>query len=184
MTQGLRTRAWALWAVLPLALLAPRTGQGQTTCEVNNQASCTIQDPTMTISLTISRAARLSIASTTVALPTPSALGVEGAPGLPVTPTVTIQSNTAWTVGLGALAAVWTATPGTARQNKPAADLQWNNPAVNGTFLGVTTGSVTAATGTATATTVISLNLRVRYFFTADSPGTYTLPLQLILTAP
>lgn len=180
-----RTHRLAAAVVLVASMFLPQTGQAQTTCEVNNQASCTIQDPTMTITLNISRAARLSIGSTTVSLPVPSALGLEGAPGLAVSYPVTIQSNTAWSLGVLSLATVWSGTPiGTARQNKPLSDLEWNNPAANGTYTAVSASSATAATGTATAATVVSLNLRVRYSFAVDLPGTYTLPLQLLLTAP
>ena len=170
---------------LALALLAPGAVAAQTTCEVNNQATCAVLDPTMTITLTISRAARLSVGATSMALPTPSALGTEGAAGLPAVYPITIQSNTAWTVGLRSLATLWTGTPlATARQNKPEADLEWNNPAQNGTYLPVSVTSVTVGSGTATGSTVIALNLRVKYSFTADLPGTYTLPLQLLFTAP
>ena len=184
MSHGIGGR-WARGAGLLLALLAPLGVEGQTTCEVNNQATCTIQDPTMTITLNISRAARLSVSGTSLTLPIPSALGVEGAPGVPGVYPVTVQSNTNWTLGLQSTAVVWTGTPiSTARQNKPASDLQWNNPAANGTFLNVTGTTAGIATGTATAGTVINLNLRVRYSFLLDLPGTYTLPLQLLLTAP
>jgi len=159
--------------------------EGQTTCEVNNQASCTIQDATMTITLNISRAARLSVGGTSLTLPIPSALGVDGAPGLSAVYPVTIQSNTNWTLGLQTTAALWNGTPiSTARQNKPASDLQWNNPAVNGTFLDLSPTTTTIGSGGATAGSVVNLNLRVRYSFMLDLPGTYTLPLQLLLTAP
>lgn len=185
MTPTVRRAGWIAGLLLAIGLVVPRTGGAQTTCEVNNQATCTIQDPTMTITLTISRAARLSVGGATVALPVPSALGVEGAPGVPVAYPVTVQSNTPWTLGVLSLATVWTGTPiATARQNKPSTDLEWNNPAVNGTFTAVSASAATAASGTATAATVVSLNLRVRYSFLADLPGTYTLPLQLLLTAP
>jgi hypothetical protein len=178
-------RWWALGAGVVLALLAPRGVEGQTLCEVNNQATCGVQDPTMTITLTISRAARLSVGGTTLALPVPSALGVEGAPGLPAVYPVTVQSNTNWTLGLQSTGTLWTGTPiVTARQNKPATDLQWNNPAVNGTFTNVSPTTTGIASGAATAGTVVNLNLRVRYSFLLDRPGTYTLPLQLLLTAP
>jgi hypothetical protein len=168
-----------------LALLAPRGVTGQTLCEVNNQATCGIQDPTMTITLNISRAARLSVGGVSLALPVPSALGVEGAPGVPAVYPVTIQSNTNWTLGLQSTGTLWNGTPiSTARQNKPATDLQWNNPAVNATFVNVSPTTTGIASGAATAATVVSLNLRVRYSFLLDLPGIYTLPLQLLLTAP
>lgn len=181
-----RFRGWWAWSAgMVLALFAPGAVEGQTLCEVNNQATCTIQDPTMTITLTISRAARLSVSGTTLSLPVPSAFGVEGAPGVPAVYPVTIQSNTNWTLGLQTTGALWTGTPiSTARQNKPATDLQWNNPAVNGTYTNVSPTTAGIASGTATAGTVVNLNLRVRYSFLLDLPGTYTLPLQLLLTAP
>jgi len=178
-------RHYVAGAGLLLALLSPSGLQGQTICEVNNQASCTIQDATMTITLNISRAARLAVGGTSLTLPTPSALALEGAPGLPAVYPVTIQSNTNWTLGLQTTAALWNGTPiSTARQNKPATDLQWNNPAVNGTFVNVSPTTATIGSGAATAATVVNLNLRVRYSFILDLPGTYTLPLQLLLTAP
>lgn len=176
---------WALGLGVALALISPAGLAGQTRCEVNNQASCTIQDPTMTITLNISRAARLSVGGTTLALPLPSALAPDGSPGVPAVYAVTIQSNTNWSLGLQAIDALWSGTPiSTARQDKPASDLQWNNPALNGSFLDVGLTNTTIGSGVATAATVVSLNLRVRYSFGLDLPGTYTLPLQLLLTAP
>jgi hypothetical protein len=176
---------WAIGAGVILTLAVPLRVTGQTTCEVNNQATCTIQDPTMTITLNISRAARLSVGATSVPMPLPNALANDGAPGVPAVYSVTIQSNANWTLGLQGTAALWTGTPiSTARQNKPASDLQWNNPAVNGTFLDVSQTTTQIGSGGATAGTLLSLNLRVRYSFGLDLPGTYTLPLQLLLTAP
>jgi len=176
---------WALGAGMVLALFSPLGADGQTLCEVNNQATCGVQDPTMTITLNISRAARLSVSGTSLTLPVPSALAAEGAPGAPAVYPVTIQSNTNWTLGLQSTSALWSGTPiSTARQNKPATDLQWNNPAVNGTFVNVAPVTTGIASGAATAGTVVNLNLRVRYSFILDLPGSYTLPLQLLLTAP
>ena len=70
-----------------------------------------------------------------------------------------------------------------ARLTKPAADLQWGLSAT-GPFTDLATATATLGTGAATAGQAINLYVRARYSWTADTPGSYSLPVQLTITAP
>ncbi len=158
--------------------------QAQVTCEVNNQAACTVTDASFTITLTVSRAARLTMPSTTAALPIPSALAGDGAGGVAINFSPTVQSNTPWSLSISASSVSWSGVPVSARQDKPSTDLEWSlNGSTGWTALTTTTAGVYSAQP-ATNAAAFPLYLRVRYWFLLDKPGSYTLPVQVLFTAP
>lgn len=165
--------------LLGIAFVSARDAKAQF-CIVNNQDDCSVSG---SITVRITRAARLVLPTTTLALPQADIPAFQSGFGAPQLVSVTVQSNSAWTMGINGGAALWTATPGTARQNKPVTDLQWGT-AVGGPFTNLTTSLVTAASGAATANRVVTLYLRTRYTWALDRPGAYSLPVVVTLTAP
>lgn len=176
---GLRYVASGL--VLALAA-APLAGQG--TCEVNNQASCVAAgSAAQGISVTITSVARLSVPLGDIVLPVPGVGSYDAGLGVAGSVSLTVQANVPWAVAISAATATWTGSPASARQNKPAGDAQWAI-AAGGPFTDVTTVAATIQSGVATGAGVVTLFIRPRLDWTTDAPGSYTLPLQLTLTAP
>lgn len=172
----------AVVAALLLAALAPLGAQG--TCEVNNQTSCTFgNDAAHAISVTITIAARLTASTATVALPSPGVASFDAGFGTPASVGLQVRSNTSWAVTISSVDALWGATPGSARQDKPASDLQFGLSAA-GPFMDLTTLAQTLTSGAATGTAAPTLYLRAKYNWISDAAGSYTLPVELVLTAP
>ena len=168
-----------------LLLLGPSLLQGQGTCTRNGQGTCMIgDDATHAIRITITQAIRLESTSGAVSLSSPSGLDYDAGFGLTTGPVLTMKSNIPWTVTLRATQPLWTASPAPARADKPVTDLQWG-VAATGPFTDLSIAATTIATGAAgTNGTVIPLHFRVKYAWMLDSPGTYSIPLQLTVTSP
>lgn len=178
-----RKRLAGVVGALLLASASPLGAQG--TCEVNNQAACTVPgDAVQSLYITISANARLDVpvGDIVVGAPTnPAAL--ESGFSVPVPVSVTVRSNTTWSLALSAGAATWTGTPGSARQTKPAADLQWGASA-GGPFSAISLAPTALGSGNATGGQSVPLFLRAAFDFQLDVAGSYQLPITLILTAP
>ncbi len=157
----------------------------QGTCQRTRTGSCLVGgDVTHTITVTITRATRLGASSSSVPLGTPSSSDFDAGYGQTGGPTLTIKANAAWNVTLRGTQAIWTASPSPARANKPVGDLQWAL-AAGGPFVNMTTTAATLTSGAAaSAGTTVSLSFRVKYAWLLDTPGSYSLPLQLTITAP
>ncbi|MBX3175402.1 MAG: hypothetical protein KF709_13385 [Gemmatimonadaceae bacterium] len=174
-----------LWLGVLATLLAGggRTAVAQS-CTLNYINECIVTgDATRSLFITITRNARLVAATGTLPLPTPSTTELQTTFGVPVSVPLTVRANSGWSVSISSTATVWSATPGSARQNKPVADLQWGLSAA-GAFTGVTTGLVTVQSGSATGGASVPLHLRVSYNFALDRAGSYTIPVRITLTAP
>jgi hypothetical protein len=166
-----------------LLLLAPFTAsaRAQGNCNVNNQAACEVGGTaSFALTITIVSAVSIAIPSGSVAL---TAADFTSGFGAPIAVPVTVRANQSWSVSLSASSALWTGSPLTARQDKPAADLQWAL-APGGPFTDLGLTPQTISTGPGTSGTVVGLQLRPRYGWTLDVPGSYSLPLQLTITAP
>lgn len=159
--------------------------RAQGTCTETADGTCTIgNNNTYAITITITQAVRLQMSSAAIALNAPSALDFDATFGQTTGPTLTMRSNTSWSISIRTTQSLWTASPPPARPNKPAADLQWAT-ASGGPFTDFTLTNATLATGaTATAGTLIPLFFRVRYAWLLDTPGSYSIPVQLTVTAP
>lgn len=178
----MRARPIALALALSLAGALPLAAQG--TCEINNQTSCTFgNDAAHAISVTITVAARLTASSTTVTLPAPGVSSFDAGFGTPASVGLDVRSNTNWAVTIAAVDPLWGATPGTARQDKPASDLQFGLAAM-GPFTDISVLAQSLTSGAATGTAAPTLYLRAKYDWIIDAAGAYTLPIQLVLTAP
>jgi hypothetical protein len=180
-----RTSRLLAVAVSMLIAVAPAGARAQGTCSVPNGAgNCVIADnATQAANITITRAVLMSLSASSVALASPVSADYIAGFGQTTGPSLTAKANTGWNVAIRATQATWTASPAPARANKPTADLQWGVAAA-GPFNDLTTTNVTVQSGVATAGTVIPLYFRVKYAWTLDTPGTYSLPLQLTITAP
>ncbi len=181
---GCRAAPGALVALL--ALVAAWPAEAQLSCTRNNRGTCTVggTNGTIALNITVTRAVRMSLGSTTVTLTQPGAAEFDAGFGQTAAPTFVVKANAPFSVSLRSTQATWTASPAPARANKPVTDLQWG-VAVGGPFTNVTTTAVTIHTGgAASAGTTIPLQFRVRYDWLLDTPGTYSLPLQLTITAP
>ena len=99
---------------------------------------------------------------------------------------VTVLSNNAWTLSIRSSQTSWTGTGG-ARLTKPRTDLQWST-SIGGPYTAMTGNNAASAlqiaSGTATAGTVVSVWYHVLWSWTLDTPGTYTVPVILLITAP
>jgi hypothetical protein len=136
--------------------------------------SCTLP---VVATATINAVARLSINSTTTTLTAPNAADFGASAGVTSTgPTITVMSNTGYTLTTSAASATWTGPAGT---SKPSSDLKMKV----GAGAVVALGQVgTSTTGTASTNYVISYN--ALYNWTTDKPGSYSLVVNYTLTAP
>jgi hypothetical protein len=139
------------------------------------------------VTMTAGRVVRLQTTAASTALTPPTPTDFDNGFNATTGPTLTVSSNTAWTLHIRSAATFWTAantSPGApARTTKPAADLRWST-SVAGTFTALTTTDVNLVTGAATASSVTTLFLRTFYNWTLDTPGNYSLAVVLTLTAP
>jgi hypothetical protein len=174
----------SLALALGLVSLASSAAEGQVNCTVNNAATCTAGGAATTaITITISTVARLTSLSSSITLPVPDINQFDAGFGTPVAVALSVRANTTWSLSIRGGAALWTATPGTAWQNKPVGDLQWAT-SVGGPFTNMTTTLVPLASGTATAGSAPPLFMRGRFQWINDRPGNYTMAVQVVLTAP
>lgn len=173
---------WLVGGIL-LALAAPAAG-AQGTCNVNNRATCIVGGTAAYgMNVTIPRVVRISLPATPILLGAADPAAFTAGFGAAVLVPLTIRANTGWSLTLAATSPLFTGTGPAARTDKPASDLQWSLTAA-GPFTGLTTTGVGIATGTATAGQTVTLHLRALYAWTLDTPGSYSLPLQLTITAP
>ena len=175
-------RRWLF--LLPLLFTQPLLAQS--TCQAN-PSPCSTTSGTLAITITIGRAVQMSLNSTTTGLTAPTVSDFNTTYAPTTGPVATVSSNGPWSVAISTSAATWTATntsPGqAARTNKPASDLTWSTTS-NGTFRGLTTSAFTVASGTATASSPVSIFYRTLYNWTLDTPGIYSLQVVFTITAP
>lgn len=180
---GARVGRALLVLLLSGALGRAAGAQGQ--CNERADGDCSVGgNSTFAAFITVTAAVRMSLSSSSVALDAPGGAEFEAGFGQTTGPVLTMRANRSWSVTVRAAQTTWTASAPPARANKPASDLEWGT-ASSGPFTGLTTSAVSLSVGpTATAGTVIPLYFRVRYAWTLDTPGTYSLPIQLTVTAP
>jgi len=173
----------AIVAALLLSSVPVVAALGQGNCTRNGNGTCAVGGTaTYGLTLTITKASRVTVSTLTVTLPSPTLANYQAGVGSNGTLGVIVQANTPWSLAVAAVNATWTASPG-GRANKPAEDLQWAT-AFAGPYTDMTTVNATVSSGTATAATNFTVHFRVKYAWTLDSPGDYNLPLRLVLTAP
>jgi hypothetical protein len=190
----MRNHRVLLGLAMSLALpgFASSAAGAQGTCTTSGAAACTAPTPsnnTQAIELTITRAVRLSLSSTNIALLAATAGAFDTTYGTTTGPTLTVKANQGWNVTTRVTSASWAAavlggSGATPRANKPAADLLWATSAA-GPFTAYSTTNVQMQSSTsATAGTVLALYFRVNYSWVMDTPGLYSIPVQFTITAP
>ncbi len=179
----MRRRVVLLGTLVSLTLAPAARAQGN--CSTWGAAECTLgNSATYGITITVTRAARLELSATSIALATPGSAEFDAGFGQTTGPTLTVKANAAYTVTIRSTQATWTASPAPARANKPVGELLWSNSAA-GPFVAMTTTNATLRTGAAaTAGTAAPIYFRVVYNWLLDRPGTYSLPVQLTVTSP
>ncbi len=170
---------------LAAALLLPAAAlEAQLTCTINNVANCTVGGTaTAAINVTIQQATRVTLASSTVTIPQPTDASYNAGFGAPGSVTFEVRSNAAWRVSISSSSTTWSFSPPSARTDKPRTDLQWAT-APGGPYTDLSAAITSIATGTATNSSVQTLYLRSKYNWTLDRPGTYSIAVQVTLTAP
>lgn len=177
-------RIWMSLVAGAALSLSPWRAHAQLTCEVNNQTNCIIGGTaTSAINITVTSAARLSLSSSSVTIPTPTDASYTAGFGSPGSVQFEVRSNANWVVSISTSATTWTGSPLSARQDKPQTDLQWAL-APAGPFTDVTGTQVSLSSGSATNSSIQTLYLRSKYDWVTDRPGSYTISLQVTLTAP
>jgi len=178
-------RAGLVASVVALLVAAPLAASAQVSCTYNGtNGNCqTASNNTNVIRLTVTAATRLSMASTTITLPVPSATDFESGVGTGIGFDLVMKANVPWTLTFRALNATWTGTGSFARLDRPVGDLQ-RATALAGPYVDVVTTSTTLSTGAASAGTNLTMYFRAKYAWLLDGPGTYTLPLELTITSP
>jgi hypothetical protein len=160
-----------------LALLG-REAEAQT-CNSNG---CSVP---VTGTLSVNATANMSLSSANTTLDAPRAAdfaaGFRNTPG----PTVTVRANTGVRVVVSTTAAAWTLTGGTRPTPKAVDDLRWGTSAA-GPYAALTRSASTAdlLSTSATASSPRQIFYQVRWSWTQDVPGTYTLPVAFTLVAP
>jgi len=160
--------------VFMASVLAPSVRAQCNGAAATGTASCTLP---VVATATINAVARLSISSTATTLTAPTAGDFGTIDGVTSAgPTVTVMSNTGYTLTASAAASTWTGPTGA---SKPATHLKMKVGAGSVMALGQVG---TSTTGTASTNYVISYN--AIYDWTTDKPGSYSLVVNYTLTAP
>lgn len=181
----MRRRAVRLGSLLLLATAASATAAAaQGNCNVNREGACQVgATAAYALTVTITSVVRLSLPNSAIALGTATPTEFTAGFSTPVEVPLSIRANAGWAISIAAMSPVWSASPASAWQTKPVSDLGWGASPV-GPFADMSGAPATIQSGGATGNTVIPLYLRTRYGWATDSPGSYSLPLQITITAP
>lgn len=171
-------------ALVAVALSAPRAADAQLTCTVSNAANCVVGGTAASaITVTVTEASRVTLSSSSVSLPAPNEVSYNNGFGSPGSVQFQVRSNTNWSVAVSSPATFWSSSPVSARADKPVSDLQWSLNS-GGPYTDMAAGLATIATGTATGGNTQTLYLRSKYSWAQDLPGSYSIAVQVTLTAP
>jgi len=90
----------------------------------------------------------------------------------------TIRANAIWTLTIKG--AAWT---GSGNNSKTIGDIAWTTNG-GGSYTALTAGNVTLASGSPTQAATATIGYRTLWSLDTDTPGTYTMALTFIMTAP
>jgi hypothetical protein len=179
-----RVKLMAVGLVVLAAVALARPVQAQLTCTVTVVDVCAVGGAaSAAINITISSVARVTMASSTVAMPAPTETSYNTGFGAPGSVGFEVRANAPWTLVISSASTLWGFSPPTARTDKPRSDLQWALIS-GGPYTDVSGTLTTFASGTATNSSVQTLYLRSKYTWLLDKPGSYTIPVSITLTAP
>jgi len=168
-----------------LLVLLPAILRAQNCTETGAAGTCTVNASTSITLPTLPY--HLTIGSATTAFGTVTSTDFDAGFAERSGPSVTVQANKPWTVGISSAATFWTAVntdpTNPARTTKPRADLHWSNTSgLVGTPVSATV--TTIGSGSGTAGTVVPLFFRIIWDYTVDTPGNYSISVTFTLTAP
>jgi hypothetical protein len=185
MTAHLLPYRWVGSLLGTIVMAVPTFVAAQVCNQTGAAGSCTV-NVTTTITLP-TLPYHLTVGSATTAFGTVTSTNFDAGFAELAGPSVTVQANKPWSVGISSTATFWTATntdpTNPARTTKPRADLHWSN--TSGLVGTAVTGTVTTiGSGTGTAGTVIPFFFRTIWNYTVDTPGNYSISVTFTLTAP
>lgn len=152
----------------------------QTTCNATGiPSSCTTSN---TLQITTQTTARVTVTPTSFNFGNPTANDYNQGFTQALGHAVQVKVNNSWTLSISSSQATWTATGG-ASPTKPRSDLQFATSS-GGPYTAMPGAATSLATGTATASTTVNVWYRVLWSWTLDIPGTYALPVVLLISAP
>lgn len=174
-----------LAAALAAALLLAPAAEAQSTCSITaSPGNCTATPNVAVGTVTVGTIVKLSLSADSATLTAPSLanFGPDSTATItdPGVLTLTVKSNSNYTVTLAASTALWTAPIGA---TKAAGDLSWGTSG-SGPFTPISTTPATVMTGTRTAGTSTTLSYRTVYHWETTPPGQYSLQLTFTLTSP
>ena len=132
--------------------------------------------------MTVQRTVRVTVTPTTATLGNPTVTDFDNGFSVALGQTAVVKANNSWQILISSSQTLWTAGGG-GRANKPRADLLWST-ALAGTYTAISGTATQVATGTATASTSISLYYKIIWAYNLDIPGSYTLPVTITVSAP
>lgn len=133
-------------------------------------------------SVVVQRTVRVTVTPTVVTFTSPNATDFTNGFTVALGHTAVINANAGWQLLISSGQALWTAGGG-GRSDKPQADLLWGLSSGGG-FTAVTSAPSQVATGSETNSTSMSIYYKVLWTWNLDSPGTYSLPVTLTISAP
>jgi hypothetical protein len=135
------------------------------------------------VTVTVPTILKLSIADTSTAVAAPDETHFDaGFQDVASAVSATVKSNKPYALSINGGASTWTGTGG-ARANKPVGDLLWGTGTPS-TALTTTAAAIVPLTSTGTSGATSTVNYRITWGYTNDTPGTYTIPVVYTLTAP
>ncbi|HUF26634.1 MAG TPA: hypothetical protein VMM18_06605 [Gemmatimonadaceae bacterium] len=174
--------ATGLLSVLGLALGLAPAAAGAQSCTVVSPGACSL---TTSASLTVPAVINVQVGPGDGTQPATLA-DFEAGFGSFAGPAITISANTAWAISISAGNATWGASntlPGiSARPDKPAGDLLWSLDGAAYTPLAIS--AMQLGSGGATNAAVLTIDYRVLYSLTLDTPGMYEMVVLLTVTSP
>jgi len=167
----------ALISLSPSPVVAQCTASG-------TPASCSLPG---SVAMTAGRVIRLQMTATSTTLTAPTPADFDAGFNSTSGPTLTVSSNSSWSLYVRSSAPLWSATNtaggAPARTDKPVGDLRWSTDA-GGPFVALTTTDANLLSGAATASDSRTLYFETAYSWALDTPGDYGLTLVVSLTAP
>jgi hypothetical protein len=185
MTNPFARCARPLSVLLALAALSSAARAQNCQAPFGAPQSCTTG---ITFQFTALRTVQVVVTPTTVNFGTPTSADFnQGFMQAPAAQAVAVNANTPWTITIRGTAATWTNVGAGSNAAKPLSDLRWAT-APAGPYSatpGPGAGSaVQIASGNATDLATVNVYYRSVWSWASDTPGTYTIPITFLITAP
>ncbi len=180
-----KPRVWTLaCASAALALAGAPNARAQGNCSLTIvTGTCTVTTGA-TIQTSPSGIVALTVSPTATTLAPPSAADFNSGTTPAASVMITVATNNSATVTAACGQPTWAAIGSGASASKACADLEWSADANTGFTALTTSGQTVVSAASPTNGTSVSIFLRARLTWTADTPGTYSMPVKLSIAAP